>query len=674
MRITNAMMTNTTLLHINRNMRQLDEIIRQIETTKRVGVPSDDPIVASRALKFRTSVLENEQFQRNVTNGIAWMNVTESTFTNINSELLMRIRELAVTAATGTNTTITQRQTIITQMESLFQEIGNSLNQTMAGKHLFSGLRTNEPPIFNQGNNRSFVITQHFNLSSIERTNTFQRLARPDGLMETKVHQNVSIINLAYRGLDTTALRAPDPSTTPPTTWQQHVDNPAGINIPGFHVRKVSINDPNAYLPPHMSGSITDAFPAGSLPTPPRPVLHLIAETGELVMHNDTASSLPREGISVTYQKTGFNKGDINPAVYFTSREIIDTTVPANWGPGGNQPANTVYGLTQYLSRAAGIPLDAGGNIIDSSHADYAGLPNSASSFRFELAYIPTYWDETNPNHPPGLLPQLPPGAVFNPPGSRTVEIQAHLFQTQSNISVTYNVTNPSIAAGMPPLPPGHGVTHIMQDPRVQGVSVVRALDPLGVPIPLDQVDHNRSFDMHDQDMRMEFSTNTHVAINSLAKNVLTDKMFADFRRLFEFSNALRVSTSDEIEQHYRNLFPDLPDAAIAERVEAQLIKENADAAGALYAKLNNMLFHLETHSANSNREQTLLGARMVRMELLQNRLEQDEVSLTDLKSTNEDTDMIRAIILRMSAEAAFMASLQANSGIVQMSLANFIR
>jgi len=35
---------------------------------------------------------------------------------------------------------------------------------------------------------------------------------------------------------------------------------------------------------------------------------------------------------------------------------------------------------------------------------------------------------------------------------------------------------------------------------------------------------------------------------------------------------------------------------------------------------------------------------------------------------------MIRAIIMRASAEAAFMASLQANSGMVQMSLAQFIR
>jgi flagellar hook-associated protein 3 FlgL len=86
------------------------------------------------------------------------------------------------------------------------------------------------------------------------------------------------------------------------------------------------------------------------------------------------------------------------------------------------------------------------------------------------------------------------------------------------------------------------------------------------------------------------------------------------------------------------------------------------------------MLFLIDKHADNSTREQTLLGARMVRMELVQNRLDDDEVAYMKLTSDNEDTDLIRATILRFSAEALFMASLRANSGVIQMSLANFLR
>jgi flagellar hook-associated protein 3 FlgL len=86
------------------------------------------------------------------------------------------------------------------------------------------------------------------------------------------------------------------------------------------------------------------------------------------------------------------------------------------------------------------------------------------------------------------------------------------------------------------------------------------------------------------------------------------------------------------------------------------------------------MLYLIDRHADNSTREQTLLGSRMVRLDLIRNRLEQDEVTYNQLTSDNEDTDMFRAMIIRFSAEAAFQASLRANSGIMQMSLADFIR
>jgi flagellar hook-associated protein 3 FlgL len=103
-------------MHINRNMRSLDRIIRSIETGRRIQRPSDDPIIASRALMFRTNVHENEQFQSNVEQGIAWMNVTEATFNNINNEILLELRNLAVTGANGPNN-LEPMQAIIRQMQ-----------------------------------------------------------------------------------------------------------------------------------------------------------------------------------------------------------------------------------------------------------------------------------------------------------------------------------------------------------------------------------------------------------------------------------------------------------------------------------------------------------------------------------------------------------------------------
>ena len=653
MRITNAMMTNTTLLHINRNMRNLDEIIRQIETTKRIGQASDNPIVASRALKFRTGVVENEVFQGNVRSAQAWMNVTDAALSNINSEIMLRFRELLVGAATGTyNTPLGDKQAIITQIESLFHELTTNINQTMAGRYVFSGLRTDEPPVFRQGNDRSFVITQNFTVADIIRTNTFQRVPRDlDYLMDTRVHQNVSIINLAYTRLNTfPELGEPQPQPQPvpsPSPWRTHVDNPQGIHVPGFHIRKVSIDDPQAYIPVETTADFVPPI------LPPQRVLHLVAETGELVMHNDTAARFPSEGISVTYKKTGFRPGELNPAVYFDAREIIDATAPAD-------THERVYRLTQQINRNNATNYVPGGPV--------------PANFTFTIVPTPSF--DVNAVET-GLRPDLPEGVTLV---GNVLTVPSHLFNTNTNVSISFCVTNP--APNNPPSPNAPLPTHIKQNLHFTNVELVRALDAAGIPIPLDQADPNRSFNMHNQDMEFEFATRTHVPINTLAKNVLTDKMFADFRRLFEFSHALRISTPEALRLHYHERYTNPPyefsgnelESAISRAVENQISKEETDATGALFHVINNMLLVFDRHASQSLREHTIVGSRMVRMELLESRLEQDEVTLRDLQSSNEDTDMIRAIILRMSAEAAFMASLQANSGIVQMSLANFIR
>jgi len=621
-------------MHINRNMRNLDEVIRQLETTKRVSVPSDCPITAARALKFRTATAENEQFQRNVNNGVAWMNVTESAFTNINQELLRSVRELLVQGANDT-LNLDNKKSIVSQISSLFDEIGNQVNQRFAGRYLFSGLRTDEPPVFTQDNNRTFVLTQHFNLNNIARTSSFQRLP-VDGLVQPVVH-NVNVLKLAYQGLDTQAFPVGADLTT------AVINNPTGISIPGFQVVKISNQNANAYLPP---------APAAA---PALPVLHFIPETGELVMHSDVANNFPREGVSVTYQRTGFRQGEINPAVYFTAREldILPGSNPAalvagNFAPPAQVAANTVYQMTQYFSRQAGTPV--------------AGPP---AAFQFTLAYAPSFAGQvagvfTDPAS--NFHPQLPPGATL---AGNVVTIPANLFDSASNISVTYNVVNP-----VPPAP----IPHIMADTRVQGVELVRAQNAAGLPIPLDLADRNTSFNMNDQGLNVEFSTAAMVQINSLAKDLLTDKMFADFRRLFEFTDAIAISDRLALENFFSGPPHNLTDTDLSNAVEEQLSNEQALARSALYEVFNNMLYFVDRHSDTAMREQTQLGARMTRLHLLQTRLESDAVSLENLTSQNEDTDMIAALVRRVSIEATFHASLHANSGIIQMTLAQFLR
>ncbi|MDR2751183.1 MAG: hypothetical protein LBC41_11025, partial [Clostridiales bacterium] len=113
--------------------------------------------------------------------------------------------------------------------------------------------------------------------------------------------------------------------------------------------------------------------------------------------------------------------------------------------------------------------------------------------------------------------------------------------------------------------------------------------------------------------------------------------------------------------------------AELEDAANRQMAEEKAVLSTVLHDRFNNMLSVCDSHLAIISREHTDLGARMNRLELVLTRLEQDESSYKELMSDNEDVDMMEAIMLKSSAEAAYQASLKAGANIVQMTLSNFI-
>ena len=62
MRITNKIMQNNSLSNINKNKELEDKLNTQIATKKKITRPSDDPVVAIRALILRTNLSEISQY------------------------------------------------------------------------------------------------------------------------------------------------------------------------------------------------------------------------------------------------------------------------------------------------------------------------------------------------------------------------------------------------------------------------------------------------------------------------------------------------------------------------------------------------------------------------------------------------------------------------------------
>ena len=149
MRITNNMLINNVLLNVSNNLNRTQKYQSQLATGKKITMPSDDPIVASKALKLRTDVAEILQYRRNCDDATSWMDITEATLNQI-GEVIHQFREISVQAANGTNTE-DDIEKIRTEAEELKTQLIHLANTTYAGRHIFSGFKTDKPLLDEEG-------------------------------------------------------------------------------------------------------------------------------------------------------------------------------------------------------------------------------------------------------------------------------------------------------------------------------------------------------------------------------------------------------------------------------------------------------------------------------------------------------------------------------------------
>ncbi len=142
MRITNNMLVKDMLWNANNNLVNMAKRQTELSTGKKIHRPSDDPVGITQVLKYKTDIRETEQYNKNITDALGWLEVSESSLTNI-KDILQRVRELTVQAANGTNTA-SDTQKIKVEVEELTNEILVAGNATSAGRYLFAGLETNK--------------------------------------------------------------------------------------------------------------------------------------------------------------------------------------------------------------------------------------------------------------------------------------------------------------------------------------------------------------------------------------------------------------------------------------------------------------------------------------------------------------------------------------------------
>ncbi|RCW74727.1 flagellar hook-associated protein FlgL [Saliterribacillus persicus] len=130
-----------------------------------------------------------------------------------------------------------------------------------------------------------------------------------------------------------------------------------------------------------------------------------------------------------------------------------------------------------------------------------------------------------------------------------------------------------------------------------------------------------------------------------------------------EVSNGSKIQANiDPTNLFSEDLFKDMEDFAAALRNGA-----DTDALGAFIGTIDG-------HIDNNVNERADLGARQNRIELIENRVLEQEVTAKNMMSNNEDADMEKVIMNLTSQESVHRAALSSGSRVIQPTLLDFLR
>jgi len=140
MRVTNNMMINNFLINLNKNTERMDRFQRILASGKLIQYPSDDPVGTVTVMKLKKDVSSIDQYQKNVDDANSWLELTDTSLSNI-TDILNRIRELAVQGSNGTNSP-SDTQAIASELVQLKEQLVNIGNTRYSDRFIFGGMNT----------------------------------------------------------------------------------------------------------------------------------------------------------------------------------------------------------------------------------------------------------------------------------------------------------------------------------------------------------------------------------------------------------------------------------------------------------------------------------------------------------------------------------------------------
>jgi len=687
-------MANDLVSYVNNNIQNMAVYQEQLSTGRKINKPSDDPAGVAKSLRLRTSLTEGEQYLSNIADAINYMETMDGSLQNIN-DVMQRIRELTVKAATGTNST-DEEAAIALEISELNDQLKVIANATYGTKAIFSGTNVTEDPFQDGewvGNDEQLSIeisagvTIPMNITDVKnffngrmKALNIAEDASGNKILEDLQAQDIQEGHYSVNTCVTTTAVASEANET--QSYMSSItkngsffynDASTAASLGAGKTASTSNSDYNASLMLEVK-YVQAVYPPGtprvelSDSTAAAPVL-----TFDQAMYmNDASDNMAAiaDGTDLasdfTYTTASGSTAALTSAVYDDTTHSITFTVdgaPAvgdtviwndNVGGDGKSkaygadgeaytPVKAVFDGTQWVyDDIPKVTVDIKGHVYSAVDGAYKYV---------ELDNVELNMETANGE----ALFTIPSSAFNNPDGTANTSFPDDIvvWNNSGNALGGIDPDNPQLSVGDKTV-----ITVTAQQTGLPDETAERVdfgytfLDVDGEATPESTTSYafqNEFFDNNTRDLKF-FTLNEELGISYSGSISLKTETFTS-------SDATNPITSFDYEAGIFSFVDDL-----CAKVEAGKLPQVGNELKGCDSRINTLLLYCST-----------IGARVNRLELQQSRLESTQTSFTDLLSQNEDVDEAEAIINLKMQENVYQSSLAAGAKIIQPTLIDFL-
>lgn len=146
MRISSLYQSSAMFSQLGVNGSRISKLMEQMATQKRINVPSDDPVAASRLVQLNREQAAIKQYQSNISGLSGSLSIQESNVTAINNQLdALNSKLLSANNSTWGQQDLSAIGAELASMLDSLVMLANAKNES--GGYLFSGTKTDTAPV-----------------------------------------------------------------------------------------------------------------------------------------------------------------------------------------------------------------------------------------------------------------------------------------------------------------------------------------------------------------------------------------------------------------------------------------------------------------------------------------------------------------------------------------------